>query len=297
MAESSRAGAFDVRPHVIVGLVVWSGCSPPSFENAPPCTSDVDCAFGQYCDLEYDRCRVSEDEMHEVAGGTFMMGCAGEGTVEPDCDSDETAHLVTLSTYWIDTYEVTQSAYAQCMEAGACTVPSSEFAPTAHRDRPVRSVTHDQAIAFCTWRGKRLPSEAEWEYACRGKDRRVWPWGNDAPSCSLANMSTCLGTVMPVGSLPAGASPALALDLAGNVSEWVGDWYSSTYYAATDGATDPAGPDPDAASCVSGTGACRVTRGGHYARGAIELRCADREPELPSASFIDIGFRCATSQR
>src|SRR5262245_19314982 len=105
MAGSPPAGDFE--PMLFVHarwlwLAVCAGCFHPSFDGAPPCSRDADCAYLQVCDLEYNACRIDPNEMREVAGATFTMGCVG-GTTEPGCDSDEAAHQITLSSYWIDT--------------------------------------------------------------------------------------------------------------------------------------------------------------------------------------------------
>jgi formylglycine-generating enzyme required for sulfatase activity len=221
------------------------------------------------------------DEMIEIGPATFLMGC--NESVEDFCNPDEYPyHEVSLGAYAIDRREVTQADYQECVDDGACEPVSGNDA-AATPDLPLVYTTYALAETFCAWAGKRLPSEAEWEYTARGDDGRRYPWGNEDPTCTLVNMTGCENAPAEVGSRPAGASPFGALDMAGNVSEWVADWYDEAYYA-TSPAEDPAGP---------AAGTLRILRGGNYAGGDFNQRLANREEMGPDPLLSYTGCRCA----
>jgi formylglycine-generating enzyme required for sulfatase activity len=156
---------------------------------------------------------------------------------------------------------------------------------TRHPNRPVVNVTWYEAAAWCAWAGGKLPTEAEWERAARGTTGRKYPWGDQEPDESRANYEMKIGNPSPVGLFPGGAAierTDCIHDMAGNVWDWVGDWYGEDFYRKSPGA-NPTGPDE---------GQFRVLRGGSWGNHTMGLRAAYRDRYEPDDRFDYVGFRC-----
>lgn len=218
---------------------------------------------------------------HFIPEGEFVMG-NDEGV--PDIQEDtQPAHTVFLSDFWIMQTEVTNAQYARCVEAGVCSAPASDrWQDEAYADHPVTDVSWQQADDYARWVGGRLPTEAEWEKAARGTGGRAYPWGDDLPRNDQLNFSaSLLQDTTPVGSYPAGESEYGLLDMAGNVEEWVADWYAEDYYA-TSPERDPAGP---------AEGRLRILRGGSFNSNRAGVHTTFRA-EVPVDLHADsVGFR------
>ena len=262
-----------------------------------------------------------------VPSGTFLRGCA---PADGACYSIESpATRIDLDAFYLDRTPVTVATYRACVAAGACNeeglsthaaeettqlaagsgVNTSKVLGPIESDtcnwtwkdaersaHPINCVSWDQARAYCAWAAKRLPTEAEWEKAARGTDERIYPWGNAPPTCSLVVMSERApgcgsGHTAPVGSRPAGRSPYGAVDMSGNVSEWVADWYAEDYYSRSPD-KNPHGPP---------SGHYRVIRGGSWKaapRAGIDpFRVSNRYSFTPGTRLDYIGFRCAHDAR
>jgi formylglycine-generating enzyme required for sulfatase activity len=213
---------------------------------------------------------------------------------------DETPiHTVDIGTFWIDSTEVTAAQYAVCVNGGGCTTPAQRpgctFGLNERADHPINCVDYAQADAFCGWAGKRLPTEAEWEKAARGpNDERRFPWGNEDPNlylitfpeARLLNYNNFTGQTATVGQHPQGISPYGVHNMAGNVLEWVADWYAPDYYAASP-TSDPPGP---------ASGEQRVARGGYFLAPRDAVTVTVRIRTQPNTRDPSLGFRCGRSQ-
>ncbi len=238
-----------------------------------------------------------------VPAGPFEMGSQRN-------DDEMPIHTVTLDDFYIDQYEVTTARFATFLNERAgdsevvdMSITLSRYiggrnfylqhdgvwrAVEGYADYPVAWVSWQDARAYCEWRGGRLPTEAEWEKAARGTDERVYPWGWGI-DCSIANYGNCVGDgrTTAVGSYPAGASPYGAVNMAGNVREWVNDWYYEDYYSISP-PDNPLGPNG---------GSIKVLRGGGWRNGEIFLSVTDRAAYAQDTfRDNDVGFRCVSSE-
>lgn len=218
-----------------------------------------------------------------VPAGEFLMGSTAG-------DPDELpAHKVYVNAFFIDKHQLSVAQYARFLEDTQHEVPPdwSIMNRPQHRNRPVANVDWAEAEAYCKWAGKRLPTEAEWEKAARGTDGRTYPWGNQPPTSLLVNAGKETwgnhAVVTPGGSFEEGKSPYGVYDMAGNVWEWVSDWYDQDYYK-TGPRHNPTG---------SPTGEYKVIRGGSWGSAPKDLRSSERETHLPTFRGFGTGFRCA----
>lgn len=212
-----------------------------------------------------------------VPGGPFIMGHGGD---------DNPEHEVTVSDFWLYSAKVTNSQYAYCVAMGKCAPPDTSknkgYGEYAKANHPVTGVNYDQAAAYCSFVHGRLPTEAEWEKAARGPDGNIYPWGDAVPTCDLANFAPCENKTSSVVDHPAGQSYYEALDMAGNVYEWVADWYDPKYYSNSP-AEDPLGPD---------LGNKRSVRSNGFDSPAYESESARRFAFNPAFQEENLGFRC-----
>jgi formylglycine-generating enzyme required for sulfatase activity len=266
------------------------------------------------CCLETDQ-TLPKDRMGQiyVPAGEFQMG-TDHGNNEPE----KPLHKVYLDAFWIDRTPVTNAMFRKFVEdqnfqtdaekkgwgyiavsdnsvKGEGANWQSPKGPGSNLigldEFPVSQVSWNDAKAYCEWAGRRLPTEAEWEKAARGTDGRTYPWG-EGIDCEKANYwsgdAGCVGDLTAVGSYPNGASPYGALDMAGNVWEWVADWFEADYYGASP-EQNPTGPD---------SGIYRVLRGGSWFMIDQFVHTYTRQnlkSAFPDDSYFDYGFRCAMS--
>jgi formylglycine-generating enzyme required for sulfatase activity len=228
-------------------------------------------------------------------GMTLVFVPAGEFTMgsETGFDDEKPQHQVYLDAYWIDQTEVTNGMYEKCVQANQCDSPAdisshtrkNYFGNSEFDNYPVMYVSWNDAIAYCEYVNRRLPTEAEWEKAARGTDGNIYPWGNVDPKANLLNFNGNQGDTTEVGSYPAGESIYGALDMAGNVWEWVNDWYDDKYYSSSP-SSNPPGPT---------SGDYKVLHGGMWNDDGYDVRSSYRNGYDLAFSDYSLGFRCSRS--
>ncbi len=229
-----------------------------------------------------------EEELVVIPAGPFLRGTNQGGFDE------QPERKIYLDEFLIDRYEVTNAQYAAFVKATGHrkSGPPSRYAKNPGRMRGVNQpavyVSWEDAKAYCTWRGQRLPTEAEWEKAMRGADGRLWPWGNvEMPGgANWARIDDGFDVAAPVGRVRSDASPYGVMDGAGNVMEWVEDWYLEGAYAAAED-RNPQSPE---------YGTYKVLRGAGYASSGSDLRITARSKMMADFRDETIGFRCAQSR-
>jgi len=237
---------------------------------------------------------VDGSKMALVPGGEFMMG----GDQELGFLDELPVHKAKVGDFYIDQNEITNEQYKKFVDKTGHRIPANAVDPNFDlwQDKapmpevpkqPVVNVSWEDATAYCKWAGKRLPTEAEWERACRGSDGRMFPWGNKSPKeVAAAEFSRPWNnskSYAAAGSLAATASPYGVMDMSGSAAEWVADWYDARYYRQAP-AENSAGP---------AAGAYRVVRGGSSFDAEFYLRCVDRDFDMVSDRTKLVGFRCA----
>lgn len=257
---------------------------------APSQTCDGQCAVGYHVcsdtcvpDSPASICGAACGTLHGpelavVSGGTALIGSEDLPNTQPVIN-------VEIGMFCIDVTEVTVTQYRECVDAGACQPPSWQSWPGCRwedpevGDHPINCVDQARAQDFCAWAGKRLPSEIEWEYAARGPEGRLFPWGDELPNSTRLNYANQVAATAPVGSFPAGATPEGVVDLAGNVWEWTASEWCETYA-------------PDALCTASNY----VARGGSWGSAFAEfVRASWRDPD--NAADDRFGFRCLLDNR
>lgn len=237
------------------------------------------------------------ESMVLVPEGEFDMGSReGHWTEQPE-------HRVYLDRYWIDKYEATFVQYYAFVNAkehrkprlaGYLGVSARDLPRLMNPFSPVVGISWDDAVAYCHWMGKRLPIEAEWEKAAKGTDQRKWPWGNDerADMANLKGEADSARYTAPVGAFKQDRSPYGVFDMAGNVMEWVADWYQEDYYTHTP-VKNPLGPERGGQTAHYGEQ--RVIRGASWNDSRERAQTTVRFKMDPKYRDVTIGFRCAKS--
>jgi len=301
--------------------IIWSNRSqnstPPPADNAtstfpalspgetlsPSITSTVRSVTPARTADSSDPVESKGELIQPVPAGEFTMGRSASDEfaacqeLHQDCQlsmfmDTEPIRTVYLDAFYIDKYEVTNALYRACENQSVCDPPQAinsntytdYYSNPEFDTSPVINVTWFQAKTYCEWRGARLPTEAEWEKAARGKDERTYPWGEEINE-NLANFNYSIGDTIAVGTYENG-SPYDVYDMAGNVSEWVADWYDENYYLGAP-TENPPGPV---------TGDLRVLRGGSWGLVGLSVSTSHRDAAPPSDSNIDLGFRCARDE-
>lgn len=255
---------------------VWTKTPTPTLTATPDWLSYATQGVSRNDEWEPWVQELNSVEMVLVPAGCFMMG-------SEDGDDDESpVHEQCFGQpFWIDRTEITRAMYQQCVDAGVCSeTRDSNYSSRA--EQPINRVTWYQAAEYCAWREVRLPTEREWEYAARGPDSLIYPWGNQFEADNVVYSINSSETA-PVGSHPGGVSWVGAFDMSGNVWEWVSSGYADYPYNPNDGRE------------TNGDYTYFSVRGGSFKFNAAVVRAANRSRDVPDDEDGDYGFRCAYS--
>ncbi|MBI5030289.1 MAG: SUMF1/EgtB/PvdO family nonheme iron enzyme [Chloroflexi bacterium] len=243
---------------------------------------------------------IGSSKISPIDGATMVYVPAGEflmGSTDADkqaLDNEKPQHRVYLDAFWIDKFEVKNTLYEKCVTAGKCQLPNrtssyarnSYYGNSEYDNYPVIYVSLNDATTYCTWASRKLPTEAQWEKAARWVDERIYPWGDTFNKSWFNANDPAKGDTKAVGMYSNDASLYGVMDMAGNVSEWVADWYDAKYYSvpqAFNSWRNPQGP-------ISGE--YRVARGGSWLGGLNEVRVTYRRYYAPNYWLNNVGFRC-----
>ena len=197
------------------------------------------------------------------------------------------AHNVEIDSFYIDTHEVSHGNYMEFVKTNKAKKPLFWNNPNFNNEKqPVVGISWKEAQSYCTWKGGRLPTEAEWEKASRGKRSVDYPWGNEPPDSTKLNFNQEIKKTTPIGSYEAGKSDYGVYDLAGNVSEWIYDWHLAEFYLFSP-KRNPTGPKK---------GQYKVIRGGNWRNNPEDVKMVYRNATIPSIRKKTLGFRCARSK-
>jgi len=240
--------------------------------------------------------RALPEGMVLIPGGVYIMG-SHKSLIELDpvdlfntdrhaLGPENPAHNVEIDPYFIDIFEVTHGAYMGFVKATNAKKPRFWDDPNFNKNnQPVVGISWKEAQSYCKWKGGRLPTEAEWEKASRGKRSVSYPWGNEMPDSTKLNFNEELQKTAPIGSYESGKSDYGIHDLSGNVAEWTYDWHLAEFYVFSS-KKNPVGPEK---------GHYKVIRGGNWRNNLESINMTYRNATVPSIRSNSLGFRCAQS--
>jgi formylglycine-generating enzyme required for sulfatase activity len=280
------AQVFDVllwleRHERLLAFAAGARAANPTNEALAIACAAVQAALAPGQGLAGGMARLLGIEWVAIPGGVLHMGSTPHR--EPSAQTAEMPqHAVVLPDCWLARCPVTNYQYQVFVLAAEYPSPphwrNGTF-PDGKQDHPVVNISWHDALAFCRWADVRLPSEAEWEWAARGTDGRLWPWGDDPPTPVHCNFGLAVAGTTPVTLFPSGATPHGVLDMAGNVWEWTHSLWRPYPYSPADGREDEA------------TAGLRVVRGGSYDCASSQVRCAHRSAINPAYGYDDVGMR------